>query len=62
MFEIALFFLLLIDSLQQIAGNYLEGVCPVRAKHTLWARIHKNITEIFSRRSCDFVKGVFFLC
>jgi len=40
MFEIPLFFLLLIDSVQKIARYYRKGVCPIRAKHTLWARIH----------------------
>jgi len=40
MFEITLFFLLLIDSAQQIARYCRKVVCPVSAKHNLWARIH----------------------
>jgi len=37
MFEITLLFLLLIDSVQQIARYYRKGICPVWAKHTLLA-------------------------
>ena len=58
MFEFTLFFLFLIDSMQQISRCYRKGVCPVWAKHTLWAGIYKNVTEIFSWPCCDFVKGV----
>jgi len=47
-FEIILFFFLFIDSVQQIARYYRKGVCPVWVKHTSLARIHYNITEIFS--------------
>jgi len=40
MFEITLFFLLLTYSVQQISRYYRKVVCPVLAKHNLWARIH----------------------
>jgi len=36
----------LIDSAQQIARYYRKGICPVWAKHTLWARIDKNTVKI----------------
>jgi len=41
-FEIILFYLFLIDSVQQIARYYRKGICAVGVKYTLCARIHKN--------------------
>jgi len=43
MFEITLFLLFLIDSVQWIARYYRKWICPGWAKHTLWATIPKNI-------------------
>jgi len=57
MFEVTLFFLFLIDSVQQIIRYHRKGIFPVWAKPTLWARIHKKITEIFGWPCCNFVKG-----
>jgi len=46
MLNITLFFLFLIDSVQEIGRYYRKGLCLVWAKHTLCARIHKNIIKI----------------
>jgi len=59
MFEITLFFLFLIDSVQQIAKYYSEGICPVWAKYTLCARMHKNIIKI-KKFSC--LKLIYVYC
>jgi len=34
MFEITLFFIILIDTVQQIARYYNKGICPAWAKHS----------------------------
>jgi len=46
MFEITVFFLFLIVSVQMIVRYCPWGYCPVWTKHTLWAGMHKNITKI----------------
>ena len=46
MFEIICFFLFLVDSVHQIDRYCRKGICPIWAKNTLWARIHKNIVKI----------------
>jgi len=50
MFEITLFFLFLIVSAQQMIRYYRKGICPVWAKHTTWARVHKNFIKITNFR------------
>ena len=45
MLEIILFFFFLIDSVEQIDRYYRKGICSIREKHTLWAKIQENILK-----------------
>jgi len=43
MFKITFFFLVLINSVQQIARNCCKRFWQVWAKYNLWERVHENI-------------------